>query len=217
MAGPPNLSRMGLSFTSKIHRDTYAEIDPGTGPAPCAGKTVLVTGAAGMMGRAIATSYARAGASRIAITDREDATATGTQAAQAAAAAGRQGVEIVVLKLDVCDYASIERVAAELETKWGHIDILVNNAGHLSAFEPVGCDDRHEWWRTWEVNVRGVYWVIRVLLPLLLRGTDKTVVNLTSLGALALTPGASAYQLSKLAVLRLSEYLTLDYMQQASS
>ncbi|RYP36574.1 hypothetical protein DL768_010931 [Monosporascus sp. mg162] len=174
-----NPSRMGIVFTSKTHHDTYAEINPAVNPAPCAGKTVLVTGAAKGIGRAIVISYARAGASRIAIAARGDASATRARALQAAADAGRQGLEILVLRLD-----------------------------------PLGISDMDEWWRTWEVNVRGVYWVVRALLPLLLRSADKTIVNLTSVGALALTPGASAYQPSKMAVMRLTEYLMVDYMKQ---
>ncbi|RYP78792.1 hypothetical protein DL769_003128 [Monosporascus sp. CRB-8-3] len=209
-----NPSRMGIDFTSKTHHDTYAEINPAVNPAPCAGKTVLVTGAAKGIGQAIVASYASAGASRIAIAARGDTSATRSRALQAAADAGRQGLEILVLRLDVCDYASITACVAEVSSKWGFVDILINNAGYLAPFEPLGVSDMDEWWRTWEVNVRGVYWVVRALLPLLLRGADKTIVNLTSVGALALTPGASAYQPSKIAVMRLTEYLMVDYMKQ---
>ena len=53
--------------------------------------------------------------------------------------------------------------------------------------------------------------MVRALLPLLLQGTEKTIVNMISIGSLALMPGASAYQLSKLAVMRLSECLMLDH------
>ncbi|KAK0665931.1 hypothetical protein QBC41DRAFT_231724 [Cercophora samala] len=212
-----NPSRLGVQFTSKTHHDTYPQIDPSVfHPAPCAGKTVLVTGAAKGIGRAIVASYAKAGASRIAITARGDVSATHAEALHAAAKAGRDvnpvgGVEFLLLRLDVTDYATVEACAAEVAAKWGHIDILVNNAGYLAPFVPLGEGDRGEWWLTWEVNVRGVYWVVRAMLPLVLRSKDKTIVNVTSVGALALTPGASAYQPSKLAVLRLGEYLMVEY------
>ncbi|KAB5531211.1 hypothetical protein GE09DRAFT_1177298 [Coniochaeta sp. 2T2.1] len=193
---------MGLNFTSKIQHDTYPKIDTGASPAPCGGKTVLVTGAA----KGIARSES-------------DATATRTEALQAAKAARRYPLpEIVVLKLDVTDYASVEACVAGLRSRkdWEEagIDILVNNAGYLAPFEPLGISDKDDWWRTWEVNVRGVYWVLKEMLPLLLKSKDKTVVNLTSVGALGLSPGASSYQPSKLAVIRLTEYLMIDYGQQ---
>ncbi|KAK4653880.1 putative secondary metabolism biosynthetic enzyme [Podospora pseudocomata] len=205
-------SRLGVNFTSQTHSDTYAQIDPsGITPAPCIGRTVLVTGAAKGIGRAIVASYAKAGANRIAITARGDVSATHAEALQAAAKAGRDNVEFLILRLDVNNHDTIEACAQELASRWGHIDILVNNAGYLAPFVPLGEGDKDDWWLTWEVNVRGVYWVIRALLPLILKSKDKTIVNLTSVGALALTPGASAYQPSKLAVLRLSEYLMVDY------
>ncbi|KAK2834890.1 hypothetical protein FQN49_006816 [Arthroderma sp. PD_2] len=69
-----------------------------------------------------------------------------------------------------------------------------------------------EWWRSWEVNIRGLYWVTKALLPLMLQGGDRTVINVTSTGALCLTPGASSYQSSKFAVMKLTEYLMADYI-----
>ncbi|KAL9603720.1 MAG: hypothetical protein Q9219_001039 [cf. Caloplaca sp. 3 TL-2023] len=51
----------------------------------------------------------------------------------------------------------------------------------------------------------------RSFLPLLLKGSGKTIVNLTSGGAHALSPGASAYQTTKLAILRLSEFTNAEY------
>jgi NAD(P)-dependent dehydrogenase (short-subunit alcohol dehydrogenase family) len=216
MAPPPNLSHLGLSFTSKTHQDTYSDIDPTISPPPHDGKNILVTGSARGMGQATVISYAKSGVRRIAIADREDGEETRSLALQAAKDAGRQGLEVLVFKVDVCDYSTIEACATELSSKWGHLDILVNFAGYLSPFQPLGDTDKEDWWKTWEVNVRGVYWVVRALLPLLLKSSDKTIVNVTSVGALALTPGASAYQPSKLAVLRLADYLMLDYADQVS-
>lgn len=60
-------------------------------------------------------------------------------------------------------------------------------------------------------NVRGVYLMTRSFLPLLLKGSGKTILNLTSGGAHVLTPGGSAYQTSKLAILRLSEFTNAEY------
>jgi len=205
-------SRLGLNFTSKTHRDTYPEIDPAiVNPPPCAGKTVLITGAAKGLGRAMVCSYAKAGASRIAITARGDASDTHAEAVLAATEAGRSDVQFLVLRLDVTDFASIETCVGEVRSKWGHVDVLVNNAGYMAPFAPVGEGDREDWWKTYEINVRGVYWVTHAFLPLVLESTDKTIVNVVSVGALALTPGSSAYETSKLAVLRLSEYLMLEY------
>ena len=209
----PNPSALDLNFTSTTNRDSHVQNSPVVNPAPCVGKTVFITGAAREMGQATVISFAAAGADRIAIMDRVDASATHARALQAAADAGRPIPEVLVLEVDVCDVASVEAGVKEVSSRWGHVDVLINNAGDLSPFEPqpLGASDMDAWWRTWEVNVKGIYVVVRALLPLLLQGTEKTIVNMISIGSLALMPGASAYQLSKLAVMRLSECLMLDH------
>jgi len=56
--------------------------------------------------------------------------------------------------------------------------------------------------------------VSKAFIPLLLKGGDKTIVNLSSVGALNLTPGGSAYQTTKFAVLKFTEFLCVDYGEQ---
>ena len=182
-------------------------------PASCVGKTVFVTRAATGMGQATVVSFAAAGAHRIAIVDHVDASATRARALQAAVDVSRPAPEMLVLESDVCDVASVEAGVQEVSSRWGHVDVLINNTVDLSQLEsqPLGASDMDAWWRIGEVNVKGVYLVVRAMLPLLLQGTEKTIVNGTSVGSLALTPGASPYQLSKLAVIRLSECLMLEY------
>lgn len=75
----------------------------------------------------------------------------------------------------------------------GGLDVLVNNAGWLERFVPMGESDVDEWWYTWEVNIRGLYLVTRAFLPLVLKSKEKTIVNLSSIGAHMTRPGVSAY------------------------
>jgi NAD(P)-dependent dehydrogenase (short-subunit alcohol dehydrogenase family) len=63
----------------------------------------------------------------------------------------------------------------------------------------------------WEMNIRGVYWVTRELLPLLLEGEGKTIVNISSVGAQSLSLGASGYQSTKFALLRFTEFICAEY------
>lgn len=70
------------------------------------------------------------------------------------------------------------------------VDILVNNAGIADDFNTNMKEvDEDVWWRTWEVNVKGVFLVTKALLQLLLKSKEKTVVNLSSIGAHQLSPG----------------------------
>lgn len=91
------------------------------------------------------------------------------------------------------------------------MDILINNAGYLESFKPLCEGDEKEYWRTWEINIGGVYLVSKAFIPLLLKGGDKTIVNLSSLGSMTLLPGGSSYQTTKFALLRFTEFLNVDY------
>lgn len=72
--------------------------------------------------------------------------------------------------------------------------------------------DPEDWWRAWNINIRGTYLVTRAFLPLLLKGgPNKQIVNLTSIGGHVTTPGASAYQISKLALMRFTEAISAEY------
>ncbi len=218
MPYPPSPPNLGATFTATLRHDTYPAIDPASNKPGCGGKSVLITGAGKGLGRSIAISYARAGASHIAMTARSllEAESVCAEVVEAAICAGEYKPQVLPLVMDVCDPGSIDITASTIGDVWGRLDILINNAAYLAPFVPMADGDEVDWWRTWEVNVRGVYCVTKALLPLMLQGGEKTVINLTSTGALALTPGASAYQPSKLAVMRLSEYLMVDYIDQVS-
>lgn len=95
-----------------------------------AGKAVVITGAAGGLGRALARAFAGAGA-RIAALDR-DAAGVEVLAAELRA----EGRQALGLACDVTDAAACERATASVIAAWGRIDVLINNAGisHRSAY-----------------------------------------------------------------------------------
>jgi NAD(P)-dependent dehydrogenase (short-subunit alcohol dehydrogenase family) len=191
--------------------DTYPAID--SAKADLSGKLVFVTGASKGVGRATAISFAKAGAEGIALGARSDFTSLETELHAAAKAAGKKAPKILKIKLDVVDLQSVETAAKEIEKEFGRLDILINNAGYLSSFVPLIESDPAEWWMNWELNIKGVYLVTRALLPLMVKGGDKTIVNLASTGALNFTPGASGYKSSKNALLRFTEFICTDYAE----
>jgi NAD(P)-dependent dehydrogenase (short-subunit alcohol dehydrogenase family) len=89
--------------------------------------------------------------------------------------------------------------------------IIVNNAGIIGDFALIGDSNPDAWWRVLEVNLRGPYLVSCAFLPLLLKTGDAYVVNISSVGAHLVGPTLSAYQTSKLSVLRFSEFLNAEY------
>ncbi|KAF1996393.1 NAD(P)-binding protein [Amniculicola lignicola CBS 123094] len=199
----------GNDFLS-LHHDTYPAIDPTK--ADLSGKTVFITGASKGLGLATAISFAKAGASGIAIAARTSLSATVSAIQKAAQEANHPPPTIVPVTLDVTDQKSVEAAAKTVSGAFrGKLDILINNAGYLSPWKPLVESDPVEWWTDFEVNIKGVYLVSRSFIPLVLASPTKIIVNLSSIGAHFTHSGASSYQTTKLAVLRLTEFIAVDY------
>ncbi|PLB52100.1 oxidoreductase [Aspergillus steynii IBT 23096] len=199
-----------VNFTQTLHQDTY----PFTSSSDHRSHAVLITGASRGIGKAIAPSFTRAGASSIAIAARSDLHDLESSIIHTSQRAGHAPPKVLPLALDVTDEAAVSNAAAQAEAQFGHLDILVNNAGRLEALHAIGDSDPSEWWRTCKVNLKGTYLVTRAFLPLLLRGQGRTIVNMSSIGAIMQTPGMSGYQISKSAVLRFTDLLASEYRDQ---
>lgn len=92
----------------------------------------------------------------------------------------------------------------------GELDFLMNNAGYISKITPIGKSDPDDWWRDCEVNIKGTYLMSRAFLHLHLQSPSKTVINIPSIGARQLWSVSSAYDISKLSMLRFTEFLMVD-------
>ncbi len=134
-----------------------------------AGKVVVVTGAAGGLGQALAQAFAAAGA-RIAALDRD---ASGVE--KLAAGLRSQGRQALGLGCDVTDAAACARALAQVLQHWSRIDVLINNAGitHRSAYRRT---DPAVTRRVMEVNFFGAVHCTRAALEALIESRGLVIV-----------------------------------------
>jgi NAD(P)-dependent dehydrogenase (short-subunit alcohol dehydrogenase family) len=163
------------------------------------GRRVLVTGAGSGLGRAIAARFAADGC-RVLLTDVNAAAAT-----EAAAGIGEPS-RVAALPLDVTDDAAWEHARAWCAEHWGGLDILVNNAG-VAAAGRVDAIPIEDWRWILETNLMSVVRGCRTFVPLLKAQGHGHVVNVASLAGLLTPPAMGSYNVSKAAVVALSETL----------
>lgn len=165
-----------------------------------AGRTAVVTGAAGGIGRAIAVSLARRGCN-LALADLDEVGMLDT-----AELIQQDRVRVSRHLLDVADRSAVAQFPEIVAAEHGGVDVLVNNAGVAvgGTFEQVS-DEDFEW--LFEINFWGVVRMTRAFLPLLQASDDARVVNLSSIYGVVAPPEQTAYSASKFAVRGFSEAL----------
>lgn len=159
------------------------------------GKVAIVTGAARGIGRAIAERLAREGA-RVAIGDIDAALVEG--------AAAEIGGATIGLALDVSDRGSFEAFVDSAEERLGPLDVLVNNAGIL-LMGPFLDESDAATEREFAVNVMGVVYGMRIVLPRMRERGRGQVVNIASGASFVAPPGEASYAATKHAVVGLTE------------
>jgi len=161
------------------------------------GKVALITGAAGGIGRAAAELFAEEGAR--------------VYAADIAPVDGLDGA-ITPLRLDVTDEADwrvgVEKIVAET----GRIDVLFNNAGLVGSYEPIDTIPLEDWRRVLDVNLNGVFYGARTVVPVMKAAGGGSIVNTSSIWGIAGAAGVAAYTASKGAVRLLTKNLALSYV-----
>ncbi len=168
------------------------------------GKTAVVTGGAGGIGRAMALTFAGEGMN-VVIADVEMDTA-----AKTAAEVEAQGVRCLAVETDVADRASVGALADRAFAEMGGVHILCNNAGVVSMGASHLLTD-HDWDWVIGVNLLGaVYGVQAFLKRMVDQDEEGHVVSTASIAGLVAHPGIAPYNVSKFGVVALMESLRLD-------
>lgn len=163
-----------------------------------AGRTAVVTGGASGLGKAVAKRIVAEGGT-VALWDLN---------AEALAAAKAETGAAAVQALDVSDLAAVEAAAqASAAALAGRIDILVCSAGITGATAPVHEYPVDSWLRVFDINVNGLFYCNRSIVPLMLANGYGRIVNVASVAGKEGNPNASAYSASKAAVIGLTKSL----------
>ena len=202
----------------KAHHSQYPAIDPKTTlKGSASGKIIFVAGASQGIGQATAVAFAQAGAEAIYITARSEKALGETKSRVSRANPDTQ------CEYAVCDVTDEEQVKASIKNcvaKFGGIDVVDSNAGYLDQWKKIGESDTTSWWKTWEVNLKGTYYLIRYTVSYLIESAEKHsaggstgghLILISSVGAQFITSAASDYQTSKHAINRLCEFVEVDH------
>ncbi|MFV3075014.1 SDR family NAD(P)-dependent oxidoreductase [Niveispirillum fermenti] len=161
------------------------------------GRSIIVTGGFGVLGRAVAAAFTASG-DRVARVD---------FAATAPDAAGAGGLDIG--GVDLTDGAAAARVAAEVTAAFGGIDVLVNVAGGF-AWQTLADGDVAGWQRLYAMNAVTCATMSKAALPALKAAGSGRIVNIGSAASLTAGAGMGAYAAAKSAVHRLTESLSAE-------
>jgi NAD(P)-dependent dehydrogenase (short-subunit alcohol dehydrogenase family) len=171
------------------------------------GKTALITGAASGIGRAIAQLFAREGAS-VVIADVNDIEGEAVR---------RQilgdGGQAIFERTNVTRGADCARLIARALGEFGGIHVLVNNAGIIRRATVLEIEE-HDWDQVMTVNVKSIFLLARLVVPVMARQGGGVIINMASGWGLVGGPRAAAYCASKGAVVLLTKAMAVDHGRQ---
>lgn len=166
------------------------------------GKVAVVTGGASGIGLALGLAFAAEGM-RVVLADIEGA------ALEKAVAEYPEGAEVLPVVCDVADAAQVEALRDAAVERFGAVHVLCNNAG-VSTGGPVWEQTLDDWTWTLGVNLYGVVHGIRAFVPGMIEQGEGHVVNTASMAGLISAPSMGIYNVSKHAVVTLTETLHAD-------
>lgn len=151
-------------------------------------KVVVITGASRGIGAASARVFAASGW-RVALLARS--------AGQIRALAAEIGNGALALPCDVGDWASVEAAARTVMAQFGRLDVWIGNAGMIEPIAPLAEADPEEWSRAVDVNLKGVFYGMRAVIPIMRAQGSGTILTVSSGAAHQPLEGWSAYCASK--------------------
>lgn len=169
-------------------------------------RIALITGATSGIGKATAHSFANAGIDLILCGRRQEKL-------DEVSAELSEKVKITTLLFDVRDKGSVIAMIGSLPDDWKNIDILINNAGNAHGMGSLDEGDTDDWDAMIDGNVKGLLYVSKAVIPLMLEKGAGHIVNISSIAGKQTYANGAVYCASKAAVEVLSEGMRLELTQ----
>jgi NAD(P)-dependent dehydrogenase (short-subunit alcohol dehydrogenase family) len=174
-------------------------------PEDFRGKVAIVTGASRGIGLAVASALVRAGACVVMTARKHDELAAA--AAGLVAVGPTPPLPVVAHAGRVADSKRLVGVAIDT---FGRLDIVVNNAAANPYFGPMIGVDEPAWDKTFEVNLRGPFFLIQAAVEMWMREHGGSIVNVASAGGIRPAPGLGVYNVTKAALIHMTRQLATE-------
>ncbi|MGN7890232.1 SDR family NAD(P)-dependent oxidoreductase [Dyadobacter sp. 22481] len=169
-------------------------------------RIAFITGATSGIGKATAEAFAGAGIDLILCGRRQERL-------DEVALELASKVKVTTLLFDVRDKGGVLAAVGSLPDEWKNIDILVNNAGNAHGLGTLDEGDTDDWDAMIDGNVKGLLYVSKAIIPLLLERGKGHIVNISSIAGKQTYPNGAVYCASKAAVEVISEGMRLELTQ----
>lgn len=164
------------------------------------GKNAIITGGSRGIGFHTALNLAKEGVN-VAIMGRDEKALE-----EAKSEIAKTGVEVIAISADVSNEAGVQAAVKEADEKFASFDILINNAG-IMGNGPFLESNTEDFEKMMQVNVFGMYHMLKAVLPGMVEQKSGDVVNIASVSGLRSGPGGSLYSATKFAVVGMTEGL----------
>ena len=168
-------------------------------------KVVFITGASSGIGKASAHAFASEGADLILAARRiEKLNELESELKE------KFNINVLTIQLDVRNKKEVKKAVASLSGKWRDIDILLNNAGLARGMSKIHEGDTEHWDEMIDTNVKGLLYVSREIIPLMVERMEGHIINLGSIAGHEVYPNGNVYCASKFAVNAISRAMRVD-------
>ena len=123
-----------------------------------------------------------------------------------------QITEVKTIQFDVRDKEAVFNAVESLENEWKSIDVLINNAGNAHGLAPFDTADLEDLEAMIDINVKGLIYVSKAIIPILKQSSNAHIINLSSIAGKEVYPNGGTYCASKAAVESLSKGMRYDLL-----